>query len=184
MIEFEFNLTKALQTMAFFAHHIPGIEKVKITKLLYLADKEHFLRQGWPVTGDSQYAMPLGPVPSQCLNALDGELAGDPTAAFKFLQIVDNRVLIKADPGTAQLAETELNVIRDILRQHGQKNAWDLVDETHQLPEYREVFVPRTSTHIPYELMLKHSGDSRCFRLGRPVISQEMRQHMVCPFPA
>ncbi len=183
-IRFDFNLTKAIEVMAFFAHHIPGVEKVKITKLIYLADKEHFLKFGWPITGDRQYAMLHGPVPSECLNALDGEYGLDPEVAFKFIHVDDNRILLKQDPGTNNLEHSEVSILREIIRLHGRKNRWALRDELHLLPEYKEVYREGTSTLIPYELMLKHSGDPKHFRMNRPVISRETRLRMACPFPA
>jgi hypothetical protein len=63
------------------------------------------------------------------------------------------------------------------------QRTWDLAQETREYPEYKETYVEGTSTPIPFELILKHSGDESKFHLGRPVITPEMAAHMICPFP-
>jgi uncharacterized phage-associated protein len=181
MIKFEYNFTKSIELMAFFAQKIPGVQKAKMMKLVYLADKEHFLRHGYPITGDRQYAMKLGPVPSQCLDVLDGDI--NPEETFKFLHINNNRILLLEYPNSSSLTESELAVAGEILEKYGKKWWRSLIDETHELPEYKEVFEENTSTFIPYETILKHSGDPKHFRLDRPVISKEMRMHVACPIP-
>lgn len=182
-IKFQFNLDKALQSLAYVIARLGTIEKVKLMKLVYLADKSHFLTHGYPITGDRQCAMPWGPVPSDCLHAVNGELWPHTHAAFSVLHVDDNLVSLKHDPGTMSLSPDELQTLDSILQTHGTKNRWELVGETHRYPEYIEFYVAGSSRTIPYEAILRHSNRAETFDSGRPVISPATLSHMVNPFP-
>jgi uncharacterized phage-associated protein len=179
-MRFGFNLEKAYQAMAYMLERIGTIEKVKLTKLVYLADRQHFIERGYPITGDDQYAMKKGPVPSLTLDVLDGDFP----AVFDFIHIDDNLISLKKSPGTTALNDDERATLDQIVARDGHKDKWVLVRETHKLPEYEQTYKEGTSTRIPYELIAKVSGNENRFRKNRPVISQEAAAHMSCPFPS
>jgi uncharacterized phage-associated protein len=180
-IFFTFNLTKALQAMAYIVARLGAVDKVKLMKLLYVAERDHFLRAGHPITGDSLYAMPWGPVPSCSLSAIGGESWPQPEIAFQYMHVTDNRVTIRESPGTSQLDPLEQQTLDAVIREHGAKDTWVFVRETHQYPEYKAVYVEGTSKRIPYDLLLKMYGGEQRYRFGRPVISEPMLAHMRCP---
>nr|MBA3754029.1 SocA family protein [Nitrospira sp.] len=155
-----------------------------LMKLVYLADRASFIERGVPITGDSQYAMKLGPVPSNTLNLIDGELHPFYDKVYQFIQLNNVSVSLANDPGDRLLSADEKAALEGVWRQHGHKLTIPLCYETHRLPEYMETFVVGTSTLIPYETIAKHSGNPARFRLGRPVISPEMAVHIAPPFPA
>jgi hypothetical protein len=184
MIRFQFDLQKAIQAMAFVIQRVGRVEKVKLTKLLYIADKQHFLQHGYPITGDRQCAMQWGPLPSECLHALNGEFWPKLEEPFQFLHVNDNWVTVRKEPGTDRLNAAELQTLDDVVRNHGAKACWTLVGETHRYPEYKEAYIEGTSNPIPYELILKHSGRQDLYRHDRPVISPATIPHMISPFAA
>lgn len=180
-IEFEFDFEKAIEAIAYLVEELVEVDKVKLTKLLYLADRDHFLKCGYPITGDSQFAMPKGPIPSNCLDVLDGDPPYD-EEVFRYLHVEDNKITLHTKPGLNVLTESEKETLDKILKEHGHKDKWKLVDETHMYPEYADVFKGDTSTRIPYELILKYHGDESQYRDGRPVLTRKIREHMKCPF--
>ena len=183
-IRFTWDPEKAIQAAAYLVQRLERVDKVKLTKLLYLADREHFLQHGAPITGDEQYAMPKGPVPSKTLHLLDGEVV-ESGKLFQHLHQDDFTWTLRLDPGTGALAASEIAVLDAVLREHGQKDKWLLVNELHHSPEYVEVYREGTSTRIPYETILQHyeTGDGSRFRRGRPVVSSETMAAMRRPFP-
>ena len=183
-ITFHFDLDKALEAMAYIVRCLNRVEKVKLMKLLYIADRESFLKNGYPITGDILCAMPWGPVPSESLNAVDGELwpAERNDRVLAVLRVEDNVVTLKSTPSTSLLEHTEISVLDDVLKEHGATPPWRLVDQTHAYPEYREVYVERSSRPIPFEIILKHYGTENQYRHNRPVVSERMAAHMVSPF--
>jgi uncharacterized phage-associated protein len=55
----------------FFAGRVSGLGRVKLNKLLYFADFDHFERYGQSITGDTYVNNDLGPVPSHVRDVLD-----------------------------------------------------------------------------------------------------------------
>jgi len=61
----EFDYKKATQAINYLAIKEGGrIEKLKLIKLVYFADRYHLRRYGRPMINDAYFAMPLGPVGS------------------------------------------------------------------------------------------------------------------------
>jgi uncharacterized phage-associated protein len=179
-MRFQFNLIKSIEVLAHFLRTGP-MDKVKLMKLVYLADRQYFIEYGIPITGDSQYAMPYGPVPSNTLEALNGGLAGN--HIFRYIHVDDAEVSLRHDPGTQNLSPQECAVLATVTTDHAAKSTWTLVRETHRLPEYSEAYIEGTSRPIPYERIAKHSGNPNRFRLNRPVISELTAAGLNCPFP-
>lgn len=183
-INFRFNPEKALQAVAYFLRKSNGpIDKAKLMKLVYYSDRKQFIASGAPVTGDKQYAMKLGPVPSNTLNLIDGEYYTINDAVYNFIQLNNYSVSLFHDPGDQLLSQEEKATLDSVWIEHGHKDTIPLCYETHRLPEYVDTYVEGTSTLIPYERIAKYSGNPERFRHGRPVISPEMAAAMRSPFP-
>lgn len=187
-MRFQFEQDKAIQTMAYIVKRLGAVQKVKLMKLIYLADKTHFLRVGHPITGDRPCAMPHGPVPSATLDLLNGNWP-EPDLAMQTLHLTDNTVMLRHDPGTGALSPEELATLDEILAVHGDTHHWTLVDATHDLPEYKEARENaatrgKRSVYITYESILKYAGDESHYRLNRPVVSSETVGHLLCPLNA
>jgi len=172
-LEYQFNLNKTIQAAAFILERLGDVDKIKLIKLIYLADREHFIRTGAPITGDRQVAMPWGPVPSRTLDAINGQVSGADDSVFRFLSVKNNTIHLRKSPGHTALSAQEIESLNKVIRAHGRKAAWPLANETHRLPEYVACYVEGTSTTIPYESIARASGDSRRFRHGRVVIPCE-----------
>ncbi|MCK4275964.1 MAG: SocA family protein, partial [Phycisphaerae bacterium] len=61
-IQFKWRPDKAIQATAYLVGKLGKVDKIKLIKLLYIADRDHFLQHGAPITGDDQYALNKGPV--------------------------------------------------------------------------------------------------------------------------
>lgn len=182
-IEYNFDLDKAIAAMAYLVDRLGPLDKVKLFKLLYISDRNHFVQHGRPITGDKQYALPLGPVPSNSLNAVNGLLAHpEADKVFQFLHVDNVKVLLEQKPRIDVLCLTEIGSLDKAIKDYGHMGTFELADYTHFFPEYAEVYVPGTSRSIPYELILKHHGTNKQFRYDRPVITQEIAQWALCPF--
>jgi len=178
-IRFQFDFNKAVAAMVYFLRRLGHLDKIKLIKLLYIADRESLLRLGYPITGDQPCAMKFGPVPSACLDTLNGERQ----EVFQSVHVVDNRVKMARTTDTSDhLNEAERAILDGVISSYGRVPTWVLVEQTHEFPEYKEVNIPGTSTPIPYEVILKHHGDEKHFRHNKPVISREMASRMLYPF--
>lgn len=69
---------KAAQVAAFFVlREVGAIHALKLSNLLYLADREHLNRHDMPILFDIFVSMPHGPVTSLTLNYIGG-MENDP----------------------------------------------------------------------------------------------------------
>ncbi len=182
VIRFRFNINKAVGAMAHLISALGPIDKAKLMKLLYIADRNAFLRLGKPITGDRQFAMPYGPVPSMCLDLINANV--ESADVFRYIHVSDGQVRLQDNaPVPPALDADEISVIDDVISTYGSIPTWPLVRQTHSFPEYQEAYVEDTSTQIPYETILKHHGNEDQYRHNRPVVSAKMAAHIDCPFP-
>jgi uncharacterized phage-associated protein len=92
-LRFQFDETKAVETLAYIATRWPGVTAFYASKILFFAEKLHLNRYGRPIVADTFIAMPNGPVPSTIYDFIEGNLdqAGDPEAITKAIEIERNQ---------------------------------------------------------------------------------------------
>jgi uncharacterized phage-associated protein len=74
-LEYRPKIEKIVELMLYLAHKRPGADKYQAVKFFYLADREHLIRYGRPISFENYYAMSYGPVASTVLDLLNGNLA-------------------------------------------------------------------------------------------------------------
>jgi uncharacterized phage-associated protein len=109
---------------------------IKRIKLLYLADREALLRWGRPITTDRHVSMPKGPVVSQNLRSDYRRTRADSFWHAHIATVPGYMVEIAGDPSNDELSRAEEAMLDEISAQHGAKDRWQLVGETHELPEW------------------------------------------------
>jgi uncharacterized phage-associated protein len=150
MVTFQFDLEKTIAAIAFLAErNVPDLDKYKVGKLLFLADKYHLVRYGRTITGDGYCAMDHGPAPSSTLNLLKA-LHGREGSRFgawaqQLLQFVEvdtsyqyPRFRSKQGPNLDVLSESDLKALRHIVALYGQKTFAELKAITHEMPAYQK----------------------------------------------
>lgn len=141
-----YNPTKAAQLVAFFAMKSPGksIELLKLTKLVYLADRENLERFGFPILDERRVSMKHGPVNSSTLDIIRGVTRDIDGGWSKFVaDKVGNLVPLARTDLTEddldELSEAELSTLEVVWSKFGQFSAGSLVDYTHNsdnVPEW------------------------------------------------
>lgn len=111
---------------------------MKLIKLLYLADRASLLRSGRSITTDRHFSMPKGPVVSAILNlAAEEPVPGQTDFWHEHISEQNNfEIEFKKDPGRDEISDAEISIIEEVFGEHGKKSRWDLVDFTHELPEW------------------------------------------------
>lgn len=166
-LKFRFDLDKLVNALAYFAHAGVGdLTKLKAAKLLYLADQRHLFQFGRPITGDRYIAMDLGPVPESAYQLIgrlaDPEEADDPVrrAAAERLSIhkgvLRKYAVVRAvqKPDLDVFSDSEIEVLKDVVREFGSRKASELVDLTHAHAAYRRADAgrsPGSSVDLPYD---------------------------------
>ena len=136
-----FNEAKATQAAARLLGLRGGrMSYLKLIKLLYLADRAALLKWGRPLTTDRHVSMPKGPVVSQIYDLITGDVQpGFETYWHQHISAPENfEVTLRRDPGDEELSAAEETLLDEIYAQHGRRSRWELVDYTHDLPEWED----------------------------------------------
>lgn len=155
-----FNVKKAAQVAAYFAKRGGGtINVLKLTKLIYLADREFLSRYDMPILWDRLVSMPHGPVNSDTYAWMDGQF-GENQDWDAYLSDRNNHDVALANPEVAEndldeLSEAELEILDHTWRAFGHMDRFQLRDYTHKhCPEWENP--EGSSSGIPYDRVLKY----------------------------
>src|SRR5438105_2968951 len=177
-ISFRFDLEKVVNALAYFAERgVPGLTTLKAAKLLYLADREHLLAHGRPITGDRYIAMDLGPVPEGGYQLLNRLVAGDEIADPTKQRALDQLKVFRGWWGTLTyptlrakhkadldvFSDSEVEVLDHTITEYGTRPARELVDMTHEHKAYKLADQGRatgSSVSLPYELFFADAEGS------------------------
>lgn len=162
-----------IQAINYLAKKAGGsIDKIKLIKLLYLADKYHLRKYGRTITEDSYYAMEYGPVASTVLDILNNTLiTNDPRSLAKinkyitqYLEIQKNTIRSKEKVDFAYLSKSDIEALNFVYEKVGNMPSFDLSKYTHKTPEYKkheEVLIRGKKKRAPmnFEEWFKESDD-------------------------
>lgn len=129
---------KLINTVVFFASNTQFCGKIKLFKLLYLMDFEHFSQTGKSVTGFEYQAWKFGPVPTDLME--EWEEFGQDLAQAVHIEsekvfdyerqsvIVNDGVVFNDDPFTPR----QLNIMQNLAIQYGGEYSPKMIDVTHE----------------------------------------------------
>lgn len=139
-----YDIRKAAQTVAFFALKEGGaINVLKLSKLLYLAEREYMARYDAPMFYDKLVSMPDGPVTSVTLNLINGN-AED--ARWSAIVAPREGYDVRPTAGVTEasldeLSRADLAILNDLWNQFGRFDKYWLRDWTHipeNIPEWKD----------------------------------------------
>lgn len=138
----EFDYKKATQAINYLTQKEGGqIDKLKLIKLIYLADRYHLRRFGRPMVNDAYLAMPLGPVGSSVKDIAEFSGFLDETerkyaSAYLKRGEMPNKVVSIANVDANVFSQTELEALEFAYSEFGGISASALVNLTHRYPEW------------------------------------------------
>lgn len=126
---------KFIQAILYFAHNTAALGKVKLFKLLYLLDFEHFRQTGRSVTGLEYRAWKMGPVPAALVQQWD-ELDDDLAAAIRIepRPVIDyvRENVVPLQPFNAEhFTKRELRLLEYIANRFNDAFSEKMIDITH-----------------------------------------------------
>ena len=135
-----------VQTIHFLLKTFGEMDKLKIVKLIYLADKYHLVSSTRTITGDNYVAMRHGPVGSMVLNVLNRNTEYLKPDQLDFIdKYIRQSTLGKDDYKCAaddmrygQLSESDKDALTKIGGMFKDTDKWDLVELTHKYPEWAQ----------------------------------------------
>jgi uncharacterized phage-associated protein len=118
-------------------------DKIKLVKLMYLADKYHLIRYGRTISNDDYYAMEHGPVGTTVKDVLSLDSFNISSKGYKYasklLRKIDENIF-EANPDANisfdMLSETDREALDFVINEFGKMRQWQLRDYTHKYPEW------------------------------------------------
>lgn len=132
-----------LQSIHYLLKKLGTAGKVKLIKLLYLADKYHLIRYGRTVTNDDYYAMQHGPVGTTVKDLLSlSDFLSDEEKQYTselLTQIGDNDFKANdVEIDYDMLSETDIEALDFVYEKYGSMGTWELRNYTHSYPEWSQ----------------------------------------------
>jgi uncharacterized phage-associated protein len=153
------NVDKLIQAFAVLTRDTRSkcANYMRAIKLLYIADRESLKETGRTITGDHVIAMPRGPVLEMLYDLVRSQ---DFHAArwSEFFERSAYHIIMNKDPGVGELSKYEIGKIQEIARRYAEYDEWEMVNETHKLPEWQRNNPGSSSKPIPLEHILEAVG--------------------------
>lgn len=153
---------KLINAIIFFANNTRFLGKIKLCKLLYFLDFEHFKETGRSVTGMEYFAWKMGPVPVDLYEEVD---MPEPDMADK-VEFVEkptrNGTMLVVRPVAefdgSQFSKRELRIMQGLTDEFCDTRADDMIEATHlENQPWHKIYVEQgdRQQRIPYELALR-----------------------------
>ena len=131
---------------------------MKAYKLLWLADRYHIRRTGRLVTGDSYFAMPKGPVPSDAKKLLEGQsthLSTDEQYLKEYIKRLGDKYEVVKVPNGKVFSISDREAMDLVYEIFGSMDADTLSAYSHEYPEW-----------IAYKDMIEKEGMKSSYRIN------------------
>ena len=167
-MELRFKQKKTAQAAAFLLSLSGGrMGVLRLMKLLYFADRASLLRSGRPLSFDTYFSLPHGPILQATLDLINHPGRYDRDSNYWSDVISERRgntiQLLQNPPPNDELSPADEQVLRDVFADVGHLTSSQVRRRSHQLPEYCDPGKGRLPISI--EDILEHSGFSEEERL-------------------
>ena len=155
-----FNITKTIQASAVLLKADPNhsMSRLRLLKLLYIADRESLTERARPITGDYPVAMDHGPVLSNTYNLIKGEDYNAPQWE-KYIQSRGRDAILVSEPCVGDLSKYEIAKLHSVEERFRNCNHWDIAEYTHCFEEWTKNMPQKGSCKtIPIEDILAATG--------------------------
>jgi len=159
---------KLIEAAVYFATHTKYCGKIKLIKLLYLLDFEHFRQTGRSVTGMEYRALKMGPVPMALFEEWDA-LQPDFATAVDIVpvRVIDHtreQVQAKREFDDSHFSRRELHLMEDLAAKYKEEFSQPLINFTHaELGPWAKIWEGGRGNleRIPYSLAVPDDDPNR-----------------------
>src|SRR5262245_25785120 len=128
-MSFRFNFDKTLQAASVLLE-LDGdrMGRIRLLKLMYIADRELLAETGRPLTGDRAVAMQHGPVLSHVYDLIKGEAARAGEWS-RFIHSDGYAVELRDEPGRGELSRREVEKLIEVSNRYREVDDWTLSEQ-------------------------------------------------------
>lgn len=166
----KFERQKLIQAIIYFASNTKYCGKIKLFKLLYLLDFEHFRQTGKSVTGFEYQAWKFGPVPVDLMEEWE-ELGDDLAQAIHIVEekVIDyDRQAVEVNEGVTfnpeEFTPRQLRIMEKLATRYRDTYSPKMIDVTHeQNGAWDKIWQGGEGAHrtIPYALAIPENAAER-----------------------
>lgn len=155
-----FDPLKTIQASAVvLRYHRGRASRLRLLKILVIADREALQESLEMITGDHLVAMDHGPVLSETYDMLKGESLHSPLWNKYIFQDGPQDLKLVDDPNVGRLSRYEIEKLQDVCDRFRTSNDYDLAEYTHEYPEWQKNKPAKGSSRpIPLENVLEALG--------------------------
>lgn len=170
------NTQKIIQALTYFAFkqkdHI--IDCLKAYKMLWLADRCQLRYSGRLLSGDTYYAMPFGPVPSDAKHIIDGQatiLPHEVGYANTYITSLDKKYKANTAPDMNVFSISDIDILNKVFDKFNDMTYTELSAYSHRFPEWKH-----------YEERLKDSNDVNSIKIDVDYFFEDAEESQVDDF--
>ena len=134
--------------------------RLRILKLLYIADRQALQASGTPILASKLVAMKHGPLHSEVLDLINGKHPDEPKWSHYFSNQGRN-IKLAEEPGVGKLSRFEIDILSQAVKDRLMRDDWCVADETHSFEEWIKNYPcpnENTSRPIPIESVIDAVG--------------------------
>lgn len=168
-----FQTRKVAQVAAFFALKNGGkINVLRLTKLIYLADRRHMRDFEFPITGDDFVSMPFGPVNSATYNYMNDKTRVRQNEWREFIGKREGKNVPLSRPTSIhdldELSRAEINTLEETWKEFKDLEQFALAEWTHvHCPEWHDP--SGSSIPIGFSSVYKYLGKENSAELAEQI---------------
>ncbi len=179
-----FRSRKAAQMCAFFAAKAGGaIEKLKLIKLIYFAERGSLREHGFPMLFDEFYSLPHGPICSSALNGINGVISAEIEPIWGEYIARNGNIVVPIRyfdiSELDEFSQAEEDILSSIWDELGHMSASQLRNYSHaNCPEYTEV--ERGRLPITYSEVMAALGATDCHEIDDEIRGIRRAESILC----
>lgn len=128
------------------------MSRLRLLKLLYIADRRSIKETGFPIIGSKLVAMKDGPLHNEVYDLIKGNHIREPEWAAHFQNFGGRDVGMRDEPGVDELSDYDVAMLGKVSEDHATMTDWDVAELTHTFDEWNKNYPDKTvstSTTIP-----------------------------------
>lgn len=148
LINFPYTKERAYNAVLWLLHQHSGtLNRLKLVKLVFLADLQHLSLYGRPIVGGHYFAMEHGPVASEMFDDIRCRNINVPFECVPPYEVKANALVDEE-----HLSESDIEVLREVNAKYGDMDRFALRDLTHGFKSWKKNYPNDGSSHpLPYE---------------------------------
>lgn len=140
----EFDYKKAVQSINYLADKEGGsVDKMKVIKLIYLAERYHLRKYGRPIINDTYWAMSYGPVGSSVKDIIELSQFLSPeelayTSKYILRKPNSHSIFSNKKPYKDVFSDSDIESLDFAYGKFGKMKQFDLASLSHEYPEWKK----------------------------------------------